>query len=249
MPLDRAPQRITVTRTAPAKRNRRFLTIAGKHIFFGPAMMCTDDSRKVIRESFATQDLSAGCRMRNIHIELLFLLKPDLQAGRFQALTQFRLLKRDFALEIWGCFPDIVQQRRPNRQTEKLLPLQAKAHAILLRQPASRQIFHDCRRIAQMDQKRQPKLCVIRRGLGDQRTHGARNAFRFIRRIITAFGANAVNCLIGHVSSHLSRQSKKWLVVPIIHPHHLQHKVFRHAQTNSPHIQRTPLSRLFIELQ
>jgi hypothetical protein len=162
------------------------------------------------------------------------------------AVTQFRLLKRDFALEIWGCFPDIVQQRRPDRQTEKLLPLQAKAHAILLRQPASRQIFHDCRRIAQMDQKRQPKLRVIRRGLGDQRTHGARNAFRCI---ITAFGANAVNCLIGHVSSHLSRQSKKWLPVPIIHPHHLQHKVFRHAQTNSPHIQRAPLRRLFIELQ
>ena len=43
-------------------------------------MMCTDDSRKVIRESFAAQDLSAGCRMRNIHIELLSLLKPDLQA-------------------------------------------------------------------------------------------------------------------------------------------------------------------------
>lgn len=187
--------------------------------------------------------------MWSIHIELLSLLKPDLQAGRFQALTQSRLLSRNFALEIWGCFPDIVQQRCPDRQTEKLFPLQAKAHTILLRQPASRQIFHDCRRIAQMDQKRQPKLRVIRRGLGDQRTHGARNAFRFIRRIITAFGANAVNCLISHVSSHLSRQSKKWLAVPIIHPHHLQHKVFRHAQTNSPHIQRAPLSRLFIELQ
>ena len=211
--------------------------------------MCTDDSRKVIRESFAAQDLSAGCRMRNIHIELLSLLKPDLQAGRFQALTQLWPLERDFALEVRNRLSEIVQQRRPNRQTEKLLPLQAKAHAILLRQPASRQIFHDCRRIAQMNQKRQPKLRVIRRGLGDQRTHGARNAFHFIRRLITAFGTNAVNCLIGHVSSHLSRQSEKWLVVPIIHPHHLQHKVFRHAQTNSPHIQRAPLRRLFIELQ
>ena len=161
--------------------------------------MCADDGRKVIRESLAAQDLRTGSRMREMHIQLLSLLEPYLQTGRFQTLAQFRPLKCDFSLKIRGCFPDVVQQRRPDRQAEKLVTAHTKAHAILLRQPICRQIFHNRRRITQVDQQRQPELPIIRRGLGDQRAHGARNTSRFFRCIITAFAANAIRCLTCHL--------------------------------------------------
>ena len=45
----------------------------------------TERSYDTADEAERVADLGAGSRVRNIHIELLSLLKPDLQAGRFQA--------------------------------------------------------------------------------------------------------------------------------------------------------------------